>query len=623
MNLGIDYGTTTTLISFSRENSLTPNSTLLNIGIGGGRLGYQRSSIPSLLTINKKYKFFIGYSAEKVAEEMPEGTISLTSLKRCLACDMKKENGQSVCWNPMNQQYCIGNQQFKIFDKIFSAHELVSVFIDELLKMVSPEIVGKKERLNRVGISIPAIFGYTPRHTIFDLLIKKFDGNTKINVINEPTAAIIACQDEMLKDDDGIYAILDIGGGTTDIVLYEKRWEDYFLFKPSGIKTAGDDMDIAMNKALNPGIDITYEAQREIQRAKEGLSFSENVKVFGRKLTRNDYMQIVKPKIGKIISELGKEIKKVFGFYNPFSRTGKELRFKTIYLSGGGARIPFLGDLIKQDTQIKAYDPDISIIKNKILYETYKEDLSIVVVALGTSREKGKIRDCVQFILPYSIRLLIGDKTVENLPIYTELPASFHISNRNNKKIKIIACDPNDPDKPVHDLTAELISDTGDEIKLDEFVNRSNYFDVFINKNNIMWVTATTLHSQPRHNFNLPWQGGIETTLFDKYRKQWRANDALHKRLKAHIETSPERRERISMVVAELLRIDPMDLRQKLHEDYVCDFFGIDQTTVFEDLLPLIQRRLIISESGYRPTTKLYQFVFWLRDNDPELIPLP
>jgi len=521
MNLGIDYGTTTTLISFSRENSLTPNSKLLNIGIGGDRLGYQRSSIPSLLTINKKYKFFIGYSAEKLAEEMPEGTISLTSLKRCLACDMKKEKGQSVCWNPMNQQYCIGNQQFKIFDKIFSAHELIGIFIDELLEMVPSDIL---ESLNSVGLSVPAIFGHTPRHTIYDLLIKKFDGNANINIVNEPTAAIIACQDEMLKDDDGIYAILDIGGGTTDIVLYEKRSEAYFLFKPSGIKTAGDDLDIAMNKALNPGNDITYEAQREIRRAKEHLSVSKNVTAFGRKLTRKDYMQIVKPEIGKIISELRKEIKKVFDFYKPSSTTGKEFRLKTIYLSGGGARIPFLGDLIKQDNQISAYDPVISVIKNKRLHKIYQEDLTIVVVALGTSRLKGKISDCVQFILPYSIRLFIGDKTVEKLPIYTELPVRFHISKKSNEKIKIIACDPNDPNKPIHDLTAELISDTDDEIELVEFVNRSNHFDVFIDKYNIMRVIAMTLHGPPTRPFRLPWQGGIETTLFDKYKKQWRAS---------------------------------------------------------------------------------------------------
>ena len=521
MILGIDYGTTTTLISYRKGDSPNENPQLLDIG--GNRLGYQRSSIPSLLATNKKFEFSIGYRAERVAQEMPKSTIMLRSLKRCLACDMKKEKGQSVCWNPMNHQHCIGNQQFKIFDKIFSAHELVSVFINELLKMVPSDILGEKESLNRVGISIPAIFGYTPRHTIFDLLIKKFDGNTKINVINEPTAAIIACQDEMLKDDDGIYAILDIGGGTTDIVLYEKRGEDYFLFKPSGIKTAGDDMDIAMNKALNPGSDITYEAQREIRRAKERLSVSKNVTVFGRKLTRKDYMQIVRPEIEKIISELGKEIKKVFDFYKPSSITGKKFRLKTIYLSGGGARIPFLGDLIKQDNQISAYGPDINVIKNKRLQKIYEEDLSIVVVALGTSRSRGKIRDCVQFILPYSIRLLIGDKMVEKLPIYTELPASFHISNRNNEKIKIIACDPNDPDKPVHDLTAELISDTDHEIELDEFVNRSNYFDVLIDKYNFIRVTATYLRGPPYRPFRLPWQGGIETTLFDKYRKHWRA----------------------------------------------------------------------------------------------------
>jgi molecular chaperone DnaK (HSP70) len=442
---------------------------------------------------------------------------------------MKKENGRSDCWNPMNQEYCNGNQKFKIFNKIFSTRKLIGIFLDELMRMVPSDIFKKKESLNRVGVSVPAIFGYTPRHTIFDLVLEKFDGNAKINIINEPTAAIIACQDEMLEDNDGIYAILDIGGGTTDIVLYEKREEAYFLFKPSGIKIAGDDLDIALNKALNQGSDITYEAQREIRRAKERLSVLNEVTVFGRKLTRKDYMQIVKPEIVKIISELGKEIKKVFDFYKPSSMTGKKFRLNTIYLSGGGARIPFLGDLIKQDNQISVYDPDINIIKNKRLHKIYEDGLSIVVVALGTSRLKGKISDCVQFILPYSIRQVIGDQMVEKLSIYTELPARFNISKKSNEEFKIIACDPNDPDKPVHDLTTELISDT-DEIELDKFVNRSNYYEVKINKFNIMRVEATALPSHPFRPFPLPWQGGIENTLFDKYREQWRTShsEQLH-----------------------------------------------------------------------------------------------
>ena len=522
MNLGIDYGTTTTLISFSKGNSPITNSELLDIG--GDRLGYQRSSIPSLLTINKNYEFSIGYRAEEIANKMPERTISLRSLKRCLACGNKNAIEQSVCWNPMNRQYCLGDQKFQIFNKIFSAHELVDVFINELLKLVPSYIFDKNKSLNRVGVSVPALFGYAPRHTIYELLLNIFDRNTNINVINEPTAAIIACQDEMLEDDDGIYAILDIGGGTTDIVLYEKRGKSYFLFKPSGVKTAGDDMDIAINKALNPSSDITYEAQKEIRRAKEHLSVSKNVTVFGRNLTRKDYMQIVKPEIGKIISELRKEIKKVFDFYKPSSTTGKKFRLKTIYLSGGGARIPFLGDLIKQDSQISAYDPEINVIKNRRLHKIYDDDLSIVVVALGTSRLKGKISDCVQFILPYSIRLMIGNKTFEKLPIYTELPTRFRISKKSDEKIKIVACDPNNPDELIHDLTAELTSDTADEIELDEFVNISNFFDVFIDKYNIMRITATTLHGPPTRPFRLPWQGGIETTLFDKYRKKWRSS---------------------------------------------------------------------------------------------------
>ena len=93
MKLGIDYGTTTTLLSFSEDN--ITNSKLIDIG--GKRTGYMRSSIPSTVAVDKNKKIHIGYEAEKLSKKNPAEYILLRSLKRCLSCKRKyRENIEKI-----------------------------------------------------------------------------------------------------------------------------------------------------------------------------------------------------------------------------------------------------------------------------------------------------------------------------------------------------------------------------------------------------------------------------------------------------------------------------------------------------------------------------------------------
>ena len=64
--LGIDYGTTTTLVSYTRYFGNRSTSKLIDIG--GDRLGYMRSSIPSAIALTRDGRIEIGYEAEKIAE---------------------------------------------------------------------------------------------------------------------------------------------------------------------------------------------------------------------------------------------------------------------------------------------------------------------------------------------------------------------------------------------------------------------------------------------------------------------------------------------------------------------------------------------------------------------------
>lgn len=524
MKLGIDYGTTTTLVSFTRKAGRGSVSRLIDIG--GNRSGYLRSSVPSVISVDKHGDVSIGYEAEKRARKGPKEVVLLRSLKRCLGCTRRKGGSKKNCWNPGNLQFCKGSQHFELFGKNVPVQKLVHRFIRDILELPAVREANQKQSVGTIGITVPALFGSRPRYTVYGLMLDTVNNAASIDVINEPTAAIIACQKEMLRDKDGIYAIVDIGGGTTDIVVYEKRSDNYFLFKPRGIRIAGDDLDYALlnwfpKSKGNLKSDISA-ALLEVRRAKERLTESKKVTLFGRTITRTDLETTVEPILSKIVNELIKEIKVVFDAYKPYSQTGQKFKMRRIYLSGGGARIPCFKTLISKNERIRALGAEVDYVRNKQLQNIFEEDLSIVVVALGASMPKSGISDSIQQMLPYSIVVKIKDVEEEKVPIYQELPFEFRIHNPEKSEIEMLAVDALAKKRKIaFDLTDELYSDTVDEIPLTDFLERARHFHVKIDKYNFMRITAS-LPKRDNRPYRLPWQGGIESALFDKYRDKWR-----------------------------------------------------------------------------------------------------
>lgn len=535
MKIGIDYGTTTTLVSLTSTTKRRTFSQILDIGSGmfQGAVGYQQSTIPSVIGVDRTGNITIGYEAEMLSKSNPGDIILLRSLKRCLGCNTKEGDTNSNCWNQTNRNYCCGGQKLRLFNQTISVRKLVSKFLNEVYKLQVVERALNGKTPSSVGISVPAIFGSQPRHTIYELMLENFKDKIPIDVVNEPTAAIIACQKSMLEDKNGLYVMLDVGGGTTDIVVYEKKDTSYFLFKPSGIRIAGDDVDNALLRSLHQkSFNSPNERDRalmEVRMAKEDLTLSNRRTIFGQILTRQRFEEIVTPVLLQIIGELKKSIKVVFDHYQPFSQTKKPLDFKRIYLSGGGARIPLLKRLIENDEYIKTFKPEVDFVRNKELYQKYGDDLPIFVVALGTSMPKGGISDTIQFMMPYAINVTIGNQSQEKVPIYAELPIEFEIVNPQGLEIHINAVNPNEPGKIVHRLTDELVSTRETrETLLSEFLKKSSSFRIMIDKYNIMRVTTLGLPRPKNRPFPLPWQGGIELSLFEKYRREWRKRHGYH-----------------------------------------------------------------------------------------------
>ena len=111
----------------------------------------------------------------------------------------------------------------------------------------------------------------------------------------------------------------------------------------------------------------------------------------------------------------------------------------------------------------------------------------------------------------------------------------------------------------------------------------------------------------------------------DKYAGQYREEHTLsneqriYERLKSHC-NDIDRRTRIEVALSELVRLDPSNNRKRLSQVYLKDLFGKDRTTIFRDMQPLVRDRLVNSSRGYLPTPKLFQFLHWLREYDPDFL---
>jgi len=182
--------------------------------------------------------------------------------------------------------------------------------------------------------------------------------------------------------------------------------------------------------------------------------------------------------------------------------------------------------LIKSDPVIRILGPEVAFLRNDELYKIYEEDLPIILVALGTSIPKKDFADSIQNMLPYSIFAIMGDRKEAKVSLYEELPVRFNLLVAGNTKVQIIAADHNAPEVPVHNLTDELFANDAKETALSELLRNPGNFEFLIDKYNFMRVSKHPPHKKIR-SFPLPWQGGIETALFERYRKEWRRKHNL------------------------------------------------------------------------------------------------
>lgn len=217
MEIGIDFGTTNTIVSYiNRQGDARPIKILSDV------------IIPSVIYYNSRDNFDIGKIAEQKAVLFPEAVVRnfKTSLGNKEAkFRVKTKNGIKFNVPP----YKAASQ---FLSKVFL--EAQNVIIKEYRN------IPKKAIIDKVIITIPVKF---ERAAINDLKKAVRDaGIPQVALMSEPSAAAIAYMDRNTGMADNNILVYDFGGGTFDVSLMHRNNSEYDLIDEDGIKIGGNDL---------------------------------------------------------------------------------------------------------------------------------------------------------------------------------------------------------------------------------------------------------------------------------------------------------------------------------------------------------------------------------------------
>lgn len=230
--VGIDLGTTNSLIAIVREDSKQPVALRETDGL---------TLVPSIVHFDEQGNIQVGNEARENLIKAPERTIY--SAKRLMGKsynDVKDHTAlfaYKVLDNDTDELVKV-----QIGDKFYSPIELSSYILKEL-KHRAEHIL--KTPVNKAVITVPAYFNDAQRQATRDA--GKLAGLDVLRIVNEPTAASLAYGIGISPDEDKTIAVYDLGGGTFDISILKITNGIFEVLATNGdTYLGGDDMDRAI-----------------------------------------------------------------------------------------------------------------------------------------------------------------------------------------------------------------------------------------------------------------------------------------------------------------------------------------------------------------------------------------
>ena len=334
--IGIDFGTTNTLVSYIEDKSKFP---VLS------RLGRSSDSMPTTIHIDSGGSPCFGDDANDYCEYDSSGYVRGFKLWLGGTRTLKRENSE----------------------KEYSAVELTMEFLKHIREKCEQESLQGHYHLDRAVITIPVSFSPARKADLKKAAQKA--GFQEVILVPEPEAAGKAfctlCPEEAFK---GSALIVDWGGGTLDLSLVQRTEEGFKVQKAysRGDETMGGEVldtimwnHVANRLKLKFGIDLgkepvakRYALRKRIRQAKEKLSLLNDYTLLlplqeglqRISIFRQEWEEVIGSQLGKVVQMVEDILARLAADHQPPPNI--------ILLVGGSSKTPRLRELLEQRTSI-------------------------------------------------------------------------------------------------------------------------------------------------------------------------------------------------------------------------------------------------------------------------------
>jgi molecular chaperone DnaK (HSP70) len=355
MHLGIDQGT-----CYSSA-ALVVNG-VLKLVQEPIRHGY---SYPSSVFVTPEGEILIGQAAENRRQMHP------TRYRR----EIKRELGR--------------NTPLLIGDREFFPEELIAEFLRRF-KSEAETMVNQK--LDDAVITVPAVYQAYKRE-LMEKAAKKA-GFTTVKLLAEPVAAALyyAHQSDRSLEDGDITLVYDLGGGTFDAALIQKRGATYELIAlPVGDENCGGyDFDRQIYQDLNakcsaPLRELLNPKRRHEEAYRARLLVADWCRDFKHQLSEErEYENFIPVGGGEIYSLSRQQFE---GMIKPFVEKTCQLceqlvkdaglsweRCDRVLMVGGSCRIPYIKQVLEQEfgrPVVRVDEPELAVCLGAAIYGNY------------------------------------------------------------------------------------------------------------------------------------------------------------------------------------------------------------------------------------------------------------
>ncbi len=345
---GIDLGTTYSLVAVVEDG--TPRVLVDPEG---------RPTMPSVVWYGEQGQVDVGYSARKRASA-DEG-VAIGSAKRFMGrAQVEAQRDDELTPYHFSSD---ADGPVVYFDVAQGRRVTPMEVSAEVLKPLKARAEGQLGGdLDGVVITVPAYFDDAQRQATKDAA--RMAGLTVLRLLNEPTAAALAYG--LDKNEEGLFAVFDLGGGTFDISILKLDGGVFQVLTTGGdSRLGGDDFDrdIAEHFLRRQDIDpgrcpprVAARALAEARRAKEALTLhaTTELSIEGQtySLSREEMNEIILPTLRRTLGPIRRVLKDI-------DVDGRDL--DGVVLVGGSTRVPAVRTFVEETFGQRPYaelDPD-------------------------------------------------------------------------------------------------------------------------------------------------------------------------------------------------------------------------------------------------------------------------